>query len=906
MNRSLLIISIIFITISCRQGSERDIPFYDQSLSNEQRIADLISRMTLEEKISQLNYDAAAIGRLGIPEYNWWNECLHGVGRAGLATVFPQAIGMGATWNKELMNRIGTVISDEARAKHEEFLRNNKRSIYYGLTFWTPNINIFRDPRWGRGQETYGEDPRLTGLLAVPFIEGLQGTDPKYLKLVATSKHFAVHSGPESERHSMNVEVDEGGLRETYLPAFEMTVKEGGVASVMCAYNRVREEACCGSNLLLKRILRDEWNFQGYVVSDCWALADFYSKDGHHLSSGPAAAAALSYSMGTDLNCGVTSPYLKEAVEKGLIGEEVVDQAVRRLFLARLRLGMFDSPDSVTWSKLPYSTVRSEVNLSVALQASRESLVLLKNNGLLPLQKDLKNIAVIGPLADDYKILLGNYHGTSDQLITPLQGIKNILATGGTRVSFAPGCAVAEELPLLKTIPSGYLVPLTGEGNGLSASYYGNREFSGEPAFTHIDSLVDFFWYDESPVTKKLADDFSVRWEGFLAPEKSGTYSLGLNACNASKLYLEDSLYLKFDNGHEPGERYFHIDLEAGKQYKIKVEFINYGNDPQVHLLWQAPGRDLEKEALDIAGKADAVILVMGITPQIEGEQMPVQLKGFAGGDRTDLVLPESQESLMKKFVALNKPTVLVLIGGSAIAVNWADQHVPAILDAWYPGEFGGQAIAEAIFGDINPSGKLPVTFYRSVNDLPPFGEYSMENRTYKYFRGPVLYPFGHGLSYTSFGYTGLSFGVGAGVGVSVKIPSSDKDSVGELMVEIEEPADIPVSVKVRNTGTREGMETVQLYVSVEGAAYPAPRIALQDFVKINLAPGESKEVSFTLHPDQLAAMTESGEKILKPGNIKIYVGGKQPGMKGNSDARTTEVVSGIIKYTGQEIVVRK
>lgn len=886
MNKTFLILAFAGILISCsgKKAGHPDIPFYDETLSNERRADDLIKRMTLEEKVSQLNYQAAAIDRLGIPAYNWWNECLHGVGRAGLATVFPQAIGLGATWDRDLMNQAGTVISDEARAKHEEFLRHDQRRIYYGLTFWTPNINIFRDPHWGRGQETYGEDPFLTGTLAVSFIRGLQGDDPKYLKLVATSKHFAVHSGPEPERHSIDVNVAETDLRETYLPAFEMTVKEAGVASVMCAYNSVRGEACCGSNLLLKRILRDEWNFQGYVVSDCWALTDFYREGGHHVSKNAVEAAALSYKNGTDLNCGITSPNLIPAVKQGLISEDVVDQSVRRLFLARLRLGMFDEPDHVKYAQIPYGVVRDSQNQEIALKASRESLVLLKNNGILPLKKSIKKLAVIGPLADDYQNLLGNYHGTSDHLITPLKGIRDLTAAGGTRVTYSPGCTLADGVPLLTPIPASALKPADGQGHGLTASYYGNKDFSGDPSITRTDTAIDFWWYDHTPVTQQMADEFSVRWEGALVPETSGKYYLGLDACNAAKMWVEDSLYIQMDNEHAPDRLYFPIDLVAGKSYKLKIDFDSYGNDPQAHLLWSVPGMDLEKDALEKAKESDAVVLVMGLSPMLEGEEMPVQLKGFSGGDRTDLVLPDSQEKLMEKITALGKPTVLVLSGGSAIAINWADAHVPAILEAWYPGEWGGQAIAEAIFGDINPSGRLPVTFYQSVKDLPPFDDYSMTNRTYKYFKGQPLYPFGFGLSYTQFTYSDLKF-------------SSP---------EISDSNDLTVTVTVKNAGSREGMEVVELYVSDKKAEFPVPRISLKGFEKISLKPGESKPVSFILHPGQWAEYNPQGEKVLGKGEYTVYAGGKQPGFKGHADAATTQVVSGVVKYSGDNKIMAK
>ncbi len=881
MKKILLIIPVILIIGSCNKKKETrpDIPFYNESLSHEQRVDDLIKRLSLDEKVGQLNYQAPAIERLGIPSYNWWNECLHGVGRAGLATVFPQAIGLSATWDPDLMKKVGSVISDEARAKHEEFLRHGKRSIYYGLTFWSPNINIFRDPRWGRGQETYGEDPFLTGTMAVNFIDGLQGDDPDYLKVVATAKHFAVHSGPEPDRHTINVKLSETDLRETYLQAFEMTVKDAHVASIMCAYNSVRDEVCCGSNLLLKQVLRDEWKFNGYVVSDCGAISDFYREGGHHASKDAPEAAALAYSNGTDLNCGGTSQYLKEAVEKKLIPESAIDTAVKRLFLARLKLGMFDDPAHVKWTKIPYRDVRSDSNLDVALKASRESLVLLKNNGILPLKKNIKKIAVIGPLADDYRNLLGNYHGSSDNLITPLKGIRDMVAVRGTQVTFAPGCPIVDGLPYLSPVPSKYLKPLSGSGTGLTATYYDNKNFKGNPAFTRIDSVINFFWYDNTPVSHQMADEFSVQWEGTINPVVSGKYYLAIDACNQVKLYLNDSLYADFDNEHAPSRPIFPFDMTAGQSYKIKIEFDSYGNDPQAHLLWSVPGKDLQHEAIENANAADVVILVMGLSPSIEGEEMPVHLPGFSGGDRTDLVLPATQEDLMRKILAFKKNVILVVTGGSAIALNWADENVPAILEAWYPGEKGGQAIAEALFGKINPSGRLPVTFYKSVSDLPPFADYNMTNRTYKYFTGDPLYPFGYGLSYTQFTYSDL------------KVSDS----------EFSNPKDLTVSVKVENTGTMEGGETVELYVADKKGEFPVPRISLKAFNKIDLKPGESKVVSFTLRPEQLAEFNPEGEKVLQKGSYIIYAGGKQPGFKGHADAATTQVLSATVKYTGED-----
>ncbi|MBR9997312.1 MAG: glycoside hydrolase family 3 C-terminal domain-containing protein, partial [Cyclobacteriaceae bacterium] len=866
------------LTIECnRVETPTDYKFLDTGLRFEERVDDRISQLTLEEKIGQLNYDAPAIERLGIPPYNWWNECLHGVGRAGMATVFPQAIGMAATWNQDLMLEIGCVISDEARAKHHDFARSGKRNIYYGLTFWTPNINIFRDPRWGRGQETYGEDPYLTAGMAVPFIRGLQGDDEKYLKLVATAKHFAVHSGPEHSRHSINLEVSHVDLYETYLPAFEATIREADVASVMCAYNRVRGEACCGSNLLLNSILRNEWDFQGYVVSDCGALSDFYRKNTHEIVTSPEEAAALAFSTGTDLNCGSTSQYLLQAVEQGLISEENIDVSLKRLFLARFRLGMFDPEEDNIYASIPIGEVRSQENLEKSLQASRESIVLLKNEGILPLTKGMEQVAVVGPLADDYRVLLGNYHGTSDKLITPLSGIKSLLNGSETRVSYAPGCQITTGIPNLVPIQSQYLLSEDSTTDGLSARYYGNRDFSGPPAFERIDDNVNFWWYDQSPVSGESADEFSVIWEGYIEAPYTDQYAIGMNACNGVNLYFQDSLRIRFDNVHHPLQQTFVVNLKKGEKYPVKIEFYNYGNDPQAHLLWGRPGEILEEEAVALVNKSDVAILFLGLSPYLEGEEMPVSVEGFSGGDRTDIKLPSTQLNLMNKVLETGKPVVLVLMGGSAIAVNEADQHVPGILHAWYPGESGGKAIAEVLFGEVNPSAKLPVTFYRSVEDLPDFEDYRMQDRTYKYFQGEVLYPFGHGLSYTRFEFSDLS------------VEPSELLTAGNLTV----------SVKIKNEGDSYGAEVVQLFLKDQNASFPVPDLSLEGFQKVFLAPGEEKNVRFTITPDQLAIINERGERVLEPGSFQVYVGGKQPGMTGNADNPNTGIMEAEIEYVG-------
>ena len=830
-------------------------PYEDITLSIEERVDDLVSRMTLEEKISQMVYDAPAIERLGVPKYNWWNECLHGVARAGIATVFPQAIGLAATWNTELMHQVAEAISDEARAKHHEAVRQGIREIYAGLTFWSPNINIFRDPRWGRGQETYGEDPYLTARMGVAFVRGLQGDDPHYLKVVATPKHFAVHSGPEPERHHFDARVDERDLRETYLPAFEACVREAKAASVMGAYNRTNGEPCCASPTLLGKILRQEWGFDGYVVSDCGAIRDIYAH--HKVVETAAEASALAVKAGCDLNCGGTFPALREAVEKGLIDEATIDQAVKRLFTARFRLGMFDPPEQVGYAQIPYEVNDSPEHRALALRAARESIVLLKNEGgLLPLSEELKSIAVIGPNADDLQVLLGNYNGTPSKAITPLEGIRRKISPS-TKLYYAQGCEIAEGVPPLSAIPSIYLRPVDADGPqaGLTAAYYDNLEFEGKPALTRVDPAVNFIWKDATPLTGRMGDVFAVRWTGSLVPPVTGTYKLGVSGLSGYTLYLEGEKLVEYRGVHHPITQTKDVQLEAGRFYSLRLDYVNRSLDPQVQLLWSVPGTDYVSEAVEVAKKAEVVVMVMGLSPSLEGEEMPVRVEGFAGGDRTDIGLPRPQEELLKRIHALGKPMVLVLLNGSALAVSWAAENVPAIVEAWYPGQAGGDAIADVLFGDYNPAGRLPVTFYKSVEDLPPFEDYRMEGRTYRYFRGEPLFPFGYGLSYTTFAYSNLQI-------------SAKTIAPGETLT---------VSVEVQNVGQRAGDEVVQLYLSDVAASVPVPIRQLQGFERIHLAPGEKKRVTFTLTPRQLSLIDEEGRRVIEPGEFQVAVGGRQP-----------------------------
>lgn len=847
------------------------LPFIDPKLSPEVRASDLVSRLSLEEKISQLMNDAPAIERLGIPSYNWWNECLHGVARAGLATVFPQAVGLAATWDTDLMFRVATAISDEARAKHHEFVRRGKRGIYQGLTFWSPNINLFRDPRWGRGMETYGEDPYLTGTIAVSFIQGLQGDHPKYFKVIATAKHYAVHSGPEPDRHTFDAVVDSSTLRASYLPHFEMAVREGRAYSVMCAYNRFLNFPCCGSPFLLNEILRQEWGFDGYVVSDCDAINDIYAT--HKIVPTLADAAAMALQAGTDLNCGRAYSALNGAVKKGLINEALIDLAVKRLFTARIKLGMFDPEDLVPHSKIPYSVVDSPEHRSLALEAARKSIVLLQNrNNVLPLSKSIKSLAVIGPNADDEEVLLGNYNGFPADPVTPLRGLKEKLAPA-TEIIYEPGTDWAEGIPRLTVIPTEYLKPLPEvRENGLNAEYFNNREFKGNPVVTRVDLAVDFNWWDEAPFPSLDDDNFSIRWTGYLIPPETGDYYLGGEGFNAFRIYLNGELIAAYNGMHETHKIYKQVWLEKGKPASLRIDFSHRARTARMHLLWKKPEPNAVERAVAAARRAEAVVLFLGLSPRLEGEEMDVPVPGFKGGDRLTLDLPANQEKLLEEVAKASsgKPVVLVLLNGSPLAVNRAVELAPAIVEAWYPGQAAGQAIADVLFGDYNPAGRLPVTFYKSVADLPDFSDYRLSGRTYRYFKKEPLFPFGFGLSYTKFKYSRLS------------APKTIK--AGE---------ELTISVEIKNWGRRDGEEVVQVYLRRPESTSPSNPIRwLAAYRRIFLRAGEKQKVSLTIRPKEMVTYDANGRPVIELGTLIISVGGQQPGFKGRLSASTTETLS--------------
>jgi len=889
------IVTLIFLIFSsiCAQNTIENQEYLNPNLPVEKRVNDLISRMTLEEKASQMVDGAEAIPSLNIPEYNWWNEALHGVARAGTATVFPQAIGLAATWNTDLMFKIADVISTEARAKHHEFARNNDFSRYKGLTFWSPNINIFRDPRWGRGQETYGEDPYLTARMGVEFVKGLQGDDPKYFKVIATPKHYAVHSGPEPERHAFDAVVDNHDLYDTYLPAFEACIREGKAFSVMCAYNRFMGDACCGSNKLLRKILRSDWGFDGYVVSDCGAINDIFEH--HKIVKSPPEAAALAIKSGTDLECGrVYESAIIDAVKEGLLTEHEIDTAIKRLFTARFRLGMFDPPENVKYTKIPISENDSQEHRQLSITAARESIVLLKNeNNILPLKKNLKKIAVIGPTADSYQMLLGNYNGTPSKYVTLLNGIKNKMHSidPAAEVRYEPGVNLVEEGTVIHNLTSDVLSTEQGHldagwRSGLNAEYFKNKNVEGEPFYSRTDPIDNPNWIYGTRIPNLWnLPQFSIRWSGFLIPPATGSYIFTIKGDDGYRLYIDDKIVAEDWTEHNGlTTRTNSLTLEEGKNYSVKVGYFRIADTlsrPQLSIQWEMVDVDNFKKAVELAEKSDVVIYIGGITPQLEGEEMQVDYEGFNGGDRTTLDLPKIQESLLKQLHESGKPVVLVLTSGSALAVNWAKENIPAILQVWYPGQEGGTALADVLFGDYNPGGRLPVTFYKSVEQLPPFEDYNMKGRTYRYFDGEPLFPFGYGLSYTKFKYDNLIV--------------ADSVKAGE---------EIKISVELQNTGEAAGDEVVQLYVKDHEANAPVSIHSLQGFKRVHLKPGEKKLVEFKLQPKQLSVIhtknNEDIERVVEPGDFMISVGGLQP----NTIAPTTESIQRKIKVTGEPFVI--
>ena len=854
------VVAFLSLPTKAQQAAEQ-APYMNPALPVEKRVDDLIGRMTLEEKVSQMRDHATAIPRLGVPKYDWWNEGLHGVAFAGYATNFPQVIGMAATWDTDLVHTMGVTTSTEARAKYNDAMRQDDHEMFFGLTFWAPNVNIFRDPRWGRGQETYGEDPYLTGRMAVAFVSGMQGDDPKYFRVVSTPKHYAVHSGPEPLRHGFNVDASPHDLEDTYLPAFRAAVTEAHAQSVMCAYNAIDGVPACASSMLLQNHLRDAWKFDGYVVSDCAAVADVNT--GHHYAPDMAHAAADAVKAGTDLECGYGQgqafPSLVDAVHQKLIKESEIDTALKRLFRARFELGMFDPPSSYAYGKVPMSEVNSPEHRQLSLRAARESMVLLKNDHTLPLKSDVARIAVVGPTAELVQSLQGNYNGPPPSPVYPLEGIEKRFTSA--KVAYAQGSTFVEGLAM--PIEHTALHPANGTGEGLTGEYFSSPDLSGQPVLTRTDRNINFNWDKVVPVNGLQRNNYSVRWSGTFNPPAPGQYKLGVrvNYCYACenaegfRLYLDNKLLV--ENGSKTPERGIVIEAAVNfsdtQAHPIRLEYLHHTGSAGIDLTWQAPANVLRDQAVEAARASDVTVAFVGLSPSLEGEEMPVKLEGFSGGDRTSIDLPAAQEDLLKAVAATGKPLVVVLQNGSALAVNWAQEHANAILEAWYPGEEGGTAIAQTLAGDNNPAGRLPLTFYSSLSQVPPFQEYSMRNRTFRYFSGKPLYGFGFGLSYTSFDYGNLKMAPSAKAGDAVAVEAD-----------------------VKNTGTMEGDEVAELYLA-QPKAFETPLRVLAGFKRLHLASGESFHIKLTIDPRSLGQVDAKGNRVIEPGEYTVSLGGAQP-----------------------------
>jgi beta-glucosidase len=870
-------ISILFLSRFLYAADPQKVVYKDTSADFESRAADLVERMTLEEKISQLGDAAPGIERLGIPPYNWWNECLHGVARAGIATVFPQAIGMAASFDRAMMYDTACIISDEARAKHHESIRSHDYGRYKGLTFWSPNINIFRDPRWGRGHETYGEDPYLTGQMGIQFVRGLQGDDPKYLKVVATAKHYAVHSGPETDRHHFNAVVNARDLWETYLPAFHDLVATAKAYSVMGAYNRVDGESASASWMLLEDILRRQWGFAGYIVSDCGAIQDIYAN--HKIVNSAQEAAAIGVRRGCDLNCGrVYQQSLLEAVRAGMIDEGEIDLSVWRLMLARMKLGMFDPPEVVAYANIPYSINDCQKHNEAALEMTRKSMTLLKNDGILPLdRKKMRKIAVVGPNADSIPALLGNYNGTPSKPVTILEGIRRAVGSD-VDVLYSAGCPLAEGIgkAAFPVVDDAYLLTKDEAGrevHGLKGDYFHGTALAGQPILTRIDPQIKMDWLRSSPTTtaitqgmlradQKIEDDnFSVRWTGQLVPPVSGQYKLGITSDDGCRLYVDGKKIADGWSEHPMETFYADITLEEGKRYDITIEYYEASQEAGIRFVWLPPDSDVfsrtvARQTIDDVSKADVAIFVGGLDAKVEGEEMALKAEGFDRGDRTKIELPGIQLETLRAMQKTGTPVVFVLLAGSSIALDGLEKDLAAILMAWYPGQGGGDAVADVLFGDYNPAGRLPVTFYASTEELGDFRDYVMasgKGKTYRYYKGTPLYPFGHGISYTTFQYSELKV-------------SRDKLKADDT---------VTVSVDVENAGKRDGEEVVQLYVRDVEASYAMPLRQLRGFERIALAQGQKKTVAFTLKPieDMRYYNAQLQRYAVEPGDFEIQIG---------------------------------
>ena len=855
----VLVVIILSVGAGLLWSQNSEQPAYlNTSLTAEQRATDLVHRMTIEEKVTQLVNQARAIPRLNVPAYDWWSESLHGVATNG-TTEFPEPIGLAATFDTDAIHRMAIVIGTEGRIKHAQAMRAGHSNIFEGLDFWAPNINIFRDPRWGRGQETYGEDPFLTARMGVAFVTGMQGEDPKHYRVISTPKHYAVHSGPEPTRHNADVKVSKHDELDTYLPAFRATVTEAKAGSVMCAYNSINGQPACANQFLLQDQLRGRWNFQGYVVSDCGAVIDIFK--GHNFAKTQPEASALSLQRGMDNECVDFLAKVKDdhdykpyydAYKQGILKEDDIDTALIRLFTARMKLGMFDPPEMVSYSKIDENELDSAEHRAMALDLANKSMVLLKNDGTLPLKKSGIKIAVVGPLADQWRYLLGNYTGIPSHTVSVLEGLKAEFPDG--QVIYVPGTQFLRNDG--EPLPASMVT--TAEGQPGLMARFSTGDLFGQPPTVLSTKQVSGVELKPEDVPVDATDKYPllVQMNGFLVPTKTGDYNLGVRAQGmAANLTVDGKPVAQEFMMTGMQAKVGRVHLEQGKRVPIQVGYARTEPGPvRLELIWSKSDRAPSPEAVAAANNADVVVAVLGITSELEGEEMAVNEEGFKGGDRTSLDLPKPEQDLLEAVASTGKPVVLVLSNGSALAVNWADKHVNAILDSWYPGEEGGTAIAQTLSGKSNPAGRLPVTFYTGVDQLPPFEDYAMKGRTYRYFEGKPLYPFGYGLSYTKFAYKGLT------------LPTRAINAGDPLTAEI----------TVTNTGKVEGDEVAQLYLSFP-AVVGAPLRALRAFKRVHLKAGESQKVQFELRDRDLSMVSEGGDPIIAEGNYRVSVGGGQP-----------------------------
>lgn len=858
--KKLFVILLCASVLSARAQDYKNFPMWNTSLPFEQRVSDLVSRLTLEEKVAQMLNATPAISRLGIPAYDWWNEVLHGVARTPFrVTSYPQAIGMAATWDTNSMYRMADFSALEGRAIHNKAIqlgRTNER--YLGLTYWTPNINIFRDPRWGRGQETYGEDPFLTAMLAKAFVRGLQGEDPKYLKAAACAKHFAVHSGPEPSRHSDNFNPTPYDLWDTYLPAFRELVVNAKVAGVMCAYNAVNTQPCCASDLLMNDILRNQWKFSGYVTSDCWAVDDFFRYHKTHKDATSSAIDAVLH--GTDVECG-QSVYktLVDAVNTGMITEAQLDISLKRLFMIRYRLGMFDPPEMVKYAQTSWWVLESPAHSTHALKMAQQSIVLLKNeNKTLPLKKNIKKIVVLGPNAYNKIAILGNYNGIPSKVVTVLEGIKTKLGDNVEVVYEKAINFTNDTLLVLDDVSR--LFP-----GGIKAEYYANEKLEGNPVHTVTQAGIDHYWAEgDSPGAAVPPAHYSARYSSTIVATQNDSLNFEVEGDDGYRVIINGKTIVDAWLRNRWGAKQFVLPVKKDSSYSVILEHYQSEGSSAIRL---QSGRYKKTDLTPLQIKwadADAIVFVGGISPQLEGEEMPVAVPGFKGGDRTSIMLPAVQTEFMKVLQNSGKPVVFVMMTGSALATPWESENIPAIMNAWYGGQSAGTAVADVLFGDYNPAGRLPVTFYKSDDDLPSFMSYDMTGRTYRYFNGEPLYPFGYGLSYTQFKYD-------------------------QLKISKTAPGRYKVTARVMNTGAKDGEEVAQLYVSLQGSDIKAPKLALKGFQRLYLKKGQSKVLNFTLTDQAFSVIDQSGDLRKQIGVFKVSVGGGQPGIK---NATTSNVAS--------------